>query len=78
MNNFDCILVGKKLKSGTNTSKETGEIKPWTDIYTDGGSLVRVYGFDSSQLPNMADVQVYVKVNLYDGRMFVKFSKVVK
>ena len=78
MNNFDCILIGKKLKSCTLTSKETGEIKSWSDIYTDGGSLVRVYGYDSSALPDLAVVQLYVKVNLYDGRMFVNFSKVVK
>lgn len=78
MNNFDCILIGQKLKSGTSTNKDTGELKPWSDVYTKGGSLVRIYGYDSSSLPDMSEVQVYVKVNLYDGRLFVKFDKVVK
>lgn len=78
MNNFDCIIFGKKLKSGSTTNKESGEVRPWSDIYTDGGSLVRVYGFDSSSLPDMATVSCHCNVNLYDGRLFVKFIKVVK
>lgn len=78
MNYFDCVLVGKKLKCGTSVNKTTGEARPWTDVYTNGGSVVRVNGFDSSQLPDMADVNIWVNVNQYPERLYFKFVKVVK
>lgn len=78
MYKFDCVIIGKKLKSGEKLKKETGEVKPWSDVYTPDGNVVRVYGFDSSALPDMADVQLHCNCRLFDNNMFLSFVKVVK
>lgn len=78
LNNFDCVIIGKKLNSGNSTNKDTGVVKPWTDLYTPEGSVVRVYGFDGSSLSNMAECQCHCKVRVFDNRAFVSFVKILK
>lgn len=78
MNNFDCVILGKVLKSGQSTNRETGVVKPWADIYTPNGVVVRVYKYDASAVRVMDEVQLHCNVRLYDGRIFVSFIKAIK
>lgn len=78
MNNFDCVVCGKKLKSGSSTNKDTGVVKPWTDVYTPNGAVVRVYKFDGSSVPDMSEVNLHCSCRVYDGNIFVSFLKMLK
>ena len=78
MYKFDCVIIGKKLKSGTSTVEKTGEVRPWTEVYTPDGNVVRISRYDSSSLPDMADVQLHCLCRLYNGNMYISFIKAVK
>lgn len=78
MNNFDCVVVGKILNTGTFTKKATGEVKPWTDVYTPRGTVVRVYGYAASEHKTMDEVNLHCFVRIFDGQAYVSLSKELK